>query len=300
MVKGKIIKYAFLSLFLIVIFSGFVSSSSYNITFNYVQDRFIVKEIINNDNIKNITLYLPEDATGIYSNINYTKTANQVNITGKNIEISYNSSEGIKKSGKDIFFVKKVVFPENFNTSEINIILEAGIIVNPENIYPINNKIGTDGEHILIYWFSDQVKKEDSAALFVTLEDTKVKSNYLFIFMLLIILIILASAFFIGYKKLRGMNNKHVKNKENKNGKKSKEHDKQQKKYNEELSYLLDTEKKIITELKKADRNELWQKQIQLSTGFSKAKVSRLIRNLESRNLIKKIPFGNTNKIRLK
>ena len=67
-----------------------------------------------------------------------------------------------------------------------------------------------------------------------------------------------------------------------------------------EYNYLLDTEKNIIEELKKADRNELWQRQIQSSTGFSKAKVSRLIRKLESRGLITKIPFGNTNKIRLK
>jgi len=72
------------------------------------------------------------------------------------------------------------------------------------------------------------------------------------------------------------------------------------KKEEQEYDYLLDTEKKIIEELKKADRNELWQKQIQNSTGFSKAKLSRLIRNLESRNLIVKIPFGNTNKIKLK
>jgi uncharacterized membrane protein len=63
---------------------------------------------------------------------------------------------------------------------------------------------------------------------------------------------------------------------------------------------LLDTEKKVIEELKKADRNELWQKQIQNLTGFSKAKVSRLIRDLETRGLVKKIIFGNTNKIRLK
>jgi uncharacterized membrane protein len=67
-----------------------------------------------------------------------------------------------------------------------------------------------------------------------------------------------------------------------------------------DYNYLLDTEKKIIDELKKANRNELWQKQIQSSTEFSKAKVSRLIRNLEARGLIIKIPFGNTNKIRLK
>jgi len=63
--------------------------------------------------------------------------------------------------------------------------------------------------------------------------------------------------------------------------------------------HLIESEKKVIEELKKADRNEMWQKQIQTSTGFSKAKLSRVIRNLEARKLVRKIPMGNTNKISL-
>ena len=64
--------------------------------------------------------------------------------------------------------------------------------------------------------------------------------------------------------------------------------------------HLIESEKIIVDELKNADKKELWQKQLQLKTDFSKAKLSRVIRNLEARNIIQKIPFGNTNKIKLK
>ena len=64
--------------------------------------------------------------------------------------------------------------------------------------------------------------------------------------------------------------------------------------------HLIESEKAVIAELKNADKKELWQKQLQLKTEFSKAKLSRVIRNLEARNIIQKTPYGNTNKIKLK
>ena len=64
--------------------------------------------------------------------------------------------------------------------------------------------------------------------------------------------------------------------------------------------HLIESEKAVIAELKNADKKELWQKQLQLKTEFSKAKLSRVIRNLEARKIIQKIPYGNTNKIKLK
>jgi uncharacterized membrane protein len=61
---------------------------------------------------------------------------------------------------------------------------------------------------------------------------------------------------------------------------------------------LMDNEQKIVEFLKQ--NGEVWQKQIQLATGFSKAKVSRIIRNLEERGVVTKTIYGNTNKIALK
>jgi hypothetical protein len=57
-----------------------------------------------------------------------------------------------------------------------------------------------------------------------------------------------------------------------------------------EFSYpaLVENERVIVELLKKSEGNILWQKQIQHKTGFSKVKVSRVIRSLEERGVIKK------------
>ncbi len=61
---------------------------------------------------------------------------------------------------------------------------------------------------------------------------------------------------------------------------------------------LIDNEQKVVEFLKQ--NGEIWQKQIQHATGFSKAKVSRIVRNLEERGVVTKTIYGNTNKIALK
>ncbi len=68
-----------------------------------------------------------------------------------------------------------------------------------------------------------------------------------------------------------------------------------------EVSYpaLVDHEKVVVDILKKADGNVLWQKQIQHKSGFKKVKLSRVLRSLEERGVVKKEPVGNTNKIQL-
>ena len=66
---------------------------------------------------------------------------------------------------------------------------------------------------------------------------------------------------------------------------------------NIEYVSLLDHEKKVVEILKEAENRTLWQKQIQIKSGFSKVKLSRLIKALEARGVVKKEPWGNTNKI---
>ncbi|MBI2145595.1 hypothetical protein HYU18_04725 [Candidatus Woesearchaeota archaeon] len=63
---------------------------------------------------------------------------------------------------------------------------------------------------------------------------------------------------------------------------------------------LFEGEKKIIQLLVVAKDSELWQKQIEISTGFPKVTLSRKLRSLEQKGLIEKVPYGNANKIRLK
>ena len=66
----------------------------------------------------------------------------------------------------------------------------------------------------------------------------------------------------------------------------------------EDISSLLLTpeERSIIEELKKAN-GKLNQNQLVKKTGFSKVKVHRVLVRLEMRKIVKKYPYGLTNKV---
>jgi len=224
--------------------------------------------------------------------VEYTQVGNKVvvkEIVNGNPLKSYVDSSMLDKSGNNIYFVKKIEFNQSFNEAKIKLNLDTGIIIKDNLVFPKGYDIETDGQIISIIWNLNNTLKGQDFAMVVSLEDTKLS---LTLFYWTAGIIVLGIILFFSYKKF------------GKNGKrqvlKIKQKSKTKKAIKDDYDYLLDTEKKVIEELKKADRNELWQKQIQNSTGFSKAKVSRLVRNLESRNLIVKIPFGNTNKVRLK
>jgi len=199
---------------------------------------------------------------------------------------NYSSSNILEINGNHQYFVYKIIFLDNFSNATIKLNLEKGIIIKNKEIFPENYKTETNGETISILWKLKDIKKGQSFPIFVILEDIK-KINFSLLWAIPLILVGSMIILWIANRK------KNKKKKIEKNISEEKE------KTSEKYGYLLDTEKKVIEELKKADKNELWQKQIQIATGFSKAKLSRLIRNIEARGLIKKIPMGNTNKIKL-
>ena len=247
---------AAISIFIIAIMCSLISAADYSIEFDQVGDKAIVKETVN----------------GIK-------------------QASYVDSGIIEKSGSSYYFIKRLVFPRSFDNAEITINLDTGVIVSDMGAFPASYKTQSDGQIISLVWNLENVKENQTMAIFANLENTKY--SYVWIYWALGIAAVTAIIFF-DYKKFGRKEKARVIRAKTRAKKPEKE------KYDEKLEYLLDTEKKVIELLKKADRNELWQKQIQDSTGFSKAKVSRLVRNLESRGLVAKIPFGNTNKVRLK
>jgi uncharacterized membrane protein len=201
---------------------------------------------------------------------------------------SYIDKESLNFAGDEIYFLNKIIFPKDFEKATITLNLEKGIVVKNKEIFPLGYEIKSDGQIISISWNLVNVKEGNTFAIFVNLEDTTSSSSFIWLFVILF-LILIGIFWSVRFNKKKKPLIKQVKNSKKEKVNSPRDYD-----------YLLDTEKKIIEYLKKSNRNELWQKQIQNSTGFSKAKVSRLIRTLESRGLIKKIPFGNTNKIRLK
>ena len=63
--------------------------------------------------------------------------------------------------------------------------------------------------------------------------------------------------------------------------------------------FLLPEEKKILSEIEKYG-GSITQSEIVKTTGFSRVKIHRIIKNLEKKNLIMKQQYGMTNKIILK
>ena len=272
----------FLALFISIMFILLVSSvaaSSYNIELNQIDSKLLVKHIISLDSEQEISIALPSDAYSLSSDNLYTINENILTMTGKNLKVSYLTLSALEKVSDGYYLIDKIKFNFSVDNVAIKLILSEGNFVDIKKIFPEPSSIITDGKQISLIWNLNNVKQGTDLPIVAGI---KAKSSSLsWLFLILVVLIALSALYLIYDKLIKGK----VAKKEEKSPIES---------------HLIESEKAVLSALKGADRGEMWQKQLQISTGFSKAKLSRVIRNLESRNLIDKIPFGNTNKVRLK
>jgi len=250
-------------------------ASVYNMEINQVGDKLLVKHIISLDNENTIQINIPSDASSLYSKQNYSRENNVITIIGKNIELSYITQDALQKAEDGYYLVDNIKFNSDFDSAIIKLALDTGYFLDNKHIYPKPSKIETDGRQITVIWELKDIKKGSDVPVFLTIFSSSASSSLLIWILILVVLIVVGYFLYKFYLK---------------KGKKDRDIER----------HLMESEKSILNELKKADRGELWQKQLQLKTNFSKAKLSRIVRNLESRNLVEKIPFGNTNKVRLK
>ncbi len=271
--------------FIALAFLPFVEASVYNIEFNQVDGKLLIKHEIGLEQEQTISLYLPEDATSISANLNYSINNNILTTRGRSIEISYITKITLEKSKEGYYFVDTPLFSFNVDEVKIKFMLKEGNFIEKDRVFPKPSGIETDGRQIVILWNLSSVKAGSDFPIFLTIHTPALSSNTLIIILAILAIILTASvAYLIYYFYSR----------------KPKVKIKKQRVKEDLDKYLVESEKAVLHELKRADRGELWQKQLQIATNFSKAKLSRVIRNLEQRNLIEKISFGNTNKIRLK
>lgn len=187
-------------------------------------------------------------------------------------EIVSKSVKELIKTKDEYIFLKKIFFDEDYENVEVELTLDYGYFFSSLGANPSNYFLYTDGQLIKIKWNFNETKKGEEKVFFAVIEKPIKKANYLTIVLVLIfILILFSTLYFFFSNKKKGVE-----------------------------KFLIDDEKKIINYLKNCEGKEDWQKKIQRELNFSKAKLSRLIRNMEMRGFIKKIPFGNTNKIVLK
>ena len=269
---------------IIILFSGLADAQTikeYGLSISIVDSTALVSQSIKTDFADKIVLKLPEDAKITDISVeNYTfKDGILEARTDGEFRLKYLTGELIEKAD-NYYLVQKTLFPFDTEDFKMKVILpESAVLDNPESAYP-SPKITSNGVNIILEWEKSGLKKGDSFAVFVIF---KKASKYNWFAIGLIVAIIIAAAF----TTLRSIKRTKI----------GKPKDKTRKKTEPEELHLLESESAVMSALKRLG-GEAWQKQLQIQTGFSKAKLSRVIRDLEARKLIRKIPLGNTNKIK--
>ena len=269
---------------LFIILAGTISATIE--TDYYIYEKKVLVRHSFEEKVSDLELRIPSDysALQINSAYNLEKSANYYLIkinSAENLSISYITKSMIDKSENQFFFVARTYLNKSQN---IKLVLPESAVLSEEGIIsPEPDLISSDGRSVILIWENYNEKQ-------VVVDYEFLKNKNFIYYLALGLLILVFLAYILSERKKHKSKLKKIKTKKKKAKTKSEVIE----------EHLMESEKAVISKLKKAEKNQLWQKQLQTNIGFSKAKLSRVIRNLESRNLIQKIPFGNANKIKLK
>lgn len=264
-----------------------------HIIYNVIKDTTIVEHTINYSiEQKRIELIIPLDATAIETNnlpfsIEKNGDHNIIIIeNAKNVQVKYISDFFIEKTSDRFFTINLGLIEGN---KDVTVILPEHayfkyVIGSQKNsLIPTTEDIRTDGIRIRIHWDKSILKNANSILVIYNVGAKGFNFSLILLWFFSILLIIGGFYFFLNkkHKKDIAAIKKNISSEDiTKN--------------------LFDEEKKIVEVLLEHKGKEMWQKQLLLKTGLSKVKLSRKLRNLEFKEIIEKIPYGNTNKVRIK
>jgi len=227
-------------------------------------------------------------------------------VSAKKAEMSYVTEELIDKSN----FLLNYPIANDIASLEIILVLpEEAVLKKPidsvaGSIFPKPDRTSTDGRSMMFTWERSNLKEGDEVSIFAMY---KTKVSYL---PYVIVLLVLAFLGYIAYTRISFQNvlKKHAKKeaKEEPAGKEHEEPKKEQKlhempaeKKHEILEHLKEDEQQIVRVLRQRE-NQCEQGTLRIVTGFSKAHLSRLLCELESRKIIHKEKRGKKNLVFLK
>lgn len=272
-----------LMIFLVFSTISFVSAvniNSYEIEVNLVNGNSVVNYNLNVDTPGNLELELPEDAKILDVSNDYVFEEGVLSVFVDNeLNLEYLTKSFVDKADKNYFLADFSLLHDVKNFKLRVILPEGAVLDDPNSVFP-KPEITSDGVNIILNWEDTNLNAGESFPVFMAFNEKS--SNSMLFLAFAVLVVILSVLFSFNFKR------KKDKLKIKKVHKKAPEKD----------LHLLESEAIVMGVLRK-EGGEMWQRQIRFSTGFSKAKLSRVIRNLEARKLIKKIPLGNTNKIKL-
>jgi len=199
------------------------------------------------------------------------------NATAINIQIV---SDVVAKAGNTYNFNIQLELKDDFSRVTSLVTLPIGMIINDENdIFPSGYRTLSNGRNILVYWELENVSSTQPLSFRVKYQSIQ-PSPEIFNMFYLLILILLIVLFFVGLyalKKRKVIVKKIVRVKPEKIV----------------MEVLDEYEKKVYEIVKEAGK--IKQNEIVEKTGFSKARVSRVLKSLAEKKLVKVEKRGRTN-----
>lgn len=262
----------------------------YNIDFHIAYNRVVVQKnmLFKTPVSGNVLLSLPEDAEGIslYVDDNLKEAVaenNQVNLelnSSTSIRLSYVTKELIDRSE----FMAALRMPYDVGSMEVSLTLPEDTVLSrplpqsdiaPSPAYPLPDEVTTDGRQIKLIWQYSGLEKGAEKSFFVRYKKEK---GYLWLAALLALVI----AALLGYIITRKPKIEKVVEKEDMLEK-----------------HLKEDEEQVVNILKQRE-GQCEQGTLRVITGFSKAKLSGLLKELEERNVIHKEKRGKKNLVFLR
>lgn len=229
--------------------------------------------------------FLPEDAVAVEITSGDTTihpAANPVSIPGAlRVSISYVTQAFIHEENS-IFFISDNALPFVANSVDLSITLPEGVrltrpLSSPSaSIIPLPDESQTDGQFLIFSW---QRKNVDELPVFLSYKAVQGSSS-IFTFLIILGIIFAIAAVLVSYI-LRDRGTKLPD------------------KADFTQSHLKEDEITVINALKLKE-GQTTQATLRVVTGFSKASLSRILKELEERNIVHKEQQGNKNLVTLR
>jgi uncharacterized membrane protein len=209
------------------------------------------------------------------------------------IDVSYTTNYPFAEVGENILYKQSIRLTYPGKKQTITLKLPVGTIIprevgKDESFYisPNTAELYSDGERIILIWNEDKQEVDLSV---IMRDATPTPVAWIALAGFSTIIAAGSIAYILFYRKPK-----------EKIVKKTVKKQKEKTPVKELLPQFIEDERKVVELLQNAPNHEAWQKTILQETKFSKAKVSRIIRNLEARGVVSKTIYGNTNKVTLK
>ncbi len=283
-------------IFLLVTFTS-TSASANQADITYLKIDVEIKEdlslnetndiILNSKEQTDFHLFLPNGCTNLERLYNCEKidyASNQIIKLApnelNNIKISYNIPNAIEQKKNDFVYMKELVYP-NVKNLIFRIKLPQAYGIDSEDIstiIPEPTYLQSDGKRIIVLW---EMKSPKTPVIFKIKYRSLVENNGIgnnILISLGSIIIGLAVLGFIIFNKISKAKETEIKIPPS----------------------LLSEDEMIICDIIHNEGGKIKQKKLSSMTGFSKAKITKILANLEKKELIEKEPIGRTFIINLK